>query len=167
MDLPAGLAFSPLGVVVLAGSSLANLLLRRYRWTVVAACAQFLSACGFTLMAWASPGTPYLSRILPSLLILGLGTVNFKDLGIAVADDVTSRAVEKSSFENMRAHESNMSGTRPDPVGGDTRIMRSGTPNEWLQWITSELEQKFLQGKMPSVAERYGYDLAPRQPSAG
>ncbi|WNF01213.1 sulfotransferase domain-containing protein [Streptomyces luomodiensis] len=92
---------------------------------------------------------------------------NFEDLGVTVPDDAISRAVEKSSFANMRAHESKSQAKHPDPVEGNTRIMRSGTPNEWLQWITPELERQFMKGEMPAVAERYGYDLAPQQRSAG
>ncbi|WP_327299408.1 MFS transporter [Streptomyces sp. NBC_01197] len=73
--LGAGLAFSPLGLVVLLGSSVANRLLHRYRWTVIAAGAQFVSAAGLGLLAIAGPESAYLPHILPSLLILGLGTV--------------------------------------------------------------------------------------------
>ncbi|WNF01214.1 MFS transporter [Streptomyces luomodiensis] len=73
--LAAGLAFCPLGIVVLAGSPLTKLLLRRYHWTIIASCAQFLSACGFVLLALASPSARYVPHILPGLLILGLGTV--------------------------------------------------------------------------------------------
>lgn len=73
--LSAGLAFSPLGLVVLAGSSLAGRLLRRHRWTVVAVGAQLVSAAGLGLLALAGPGSAYLPHILPGMLLLGLGTV--------------------------------------------------------------------------------------------
>ncbi|MFI0225309.1 MFS transporter [Streptomyces lydicus] len=89
--LGAGLAFSPLGVVVLLGSSLANWLLRRFRWTVVAAGAQFLSAGGLVLLALAGPGSAYLPHILPSLIILGLGTVvGAVSFNVAAGKDVSA-----------------------------------------------------------------------------
>ncbi|MFI9229911.1 MFS transporter [Streptomyces rimosus] len=73
--LVAGLAFSPLGIVVLCGSTVANRFLHRMRWTTVAGAAQLVSASGLLALAFASPDSAYLPHILPSLLVLGLGTV--------------------------------------------------------------------------------------------
>ncbi|MFF3641184.1 MFS transporter [Streptomyces sp. NPDC002564] len=90
--LIAGLAFSPLGVVVLVGSSLASRLLRRYRWTVVAAVAQFVSAAGLALLALAGRGSAYVPHILPSMLLLGLGTVvGAVAFNVAAGKDVAAR----------------------------------------------------------------------------
>lgn len=73
--LTAGLAFSPLGLVVLFGSVAAHHLLRRMRWTVVAAVAQFVSAGGLLTLSFASPDSTYLAHVLPGFVALGLGTV--------------------------------------------------------------------------------------------
>lgn len=82
------------------------------------------------------------------------------DLGIEVEKADLVRAVERSSFENMRAHEEK----HPDNSGRDpmtrTRIMRSGTPNEWQGWMTPGLYRKFSTGKIADVAHRFGYRTA-------
>ncbi|MEV0277516.1 MFS transporter [Streptomyces sp. NPDC050610] len=90
--LIAGLAFSPLGLVVLLGSSVANRLLRRCRWTLVAAGAQCASAAGLALLALAGPGSSYPLHILPSLLVLGLGTVvGAVSFNVAAGKDLPAR----------------------------------------------------------------------------
>ncbi|MEU8953143.1 MFS transporter [Streptomyces sp. NPDC048518] len=90
--LTAGLAFSPLGLVVLIGSSVANRLLRRYRWTAIAAGAQFVSAAGLGLLALAGPGSAYLPHILPSMLLLGLGTVvGAVSFNVAAGKDISAQ----------------------------------------------------------------------------
>lgn len=73
--LTAGLAFSPLGLVVLSGSALADRLLRRVPWTQVAAAAQLVSASGLVFLSFASADSTYFPHILPGFLALGLGTV--------------------------------------------------------------------------------------------
>ncbi|WP_030019681.1 MFS transporter [Streptomyces monomycini] len=103
--LGAGLAFSPLGLVVLAGSSVANRLLDRFRWTVVAAGAQFVSAVGLALLALAGPGSAYLPHILPSMLILGLGTVvGAVSFNVAAGKDISphDKGVGYGVFETAK-----------------------------------------------------------------
>ncbi|QLJ03412.1 MFS transporter [Streptomyces sp. NEAU-sy36] len=103
--LVAGLAFSPLGLVVLIGSSVANRLLRRYRWTVVASCAQFVSAVGLVLLALAGPGSAYMPHILPSMLILGLGTVvGAVSFNVAAGKDISpdDKGVGYGVFETAK-----------------------------------------------------------------
>lgn len=57
------------------GSTVANRFLRRMRWTTVAGAAQLVSASGLLALAFASPDSAHLPHILPSLLVLGLGTM--------------------------------------------------------------------------------------------
>ncbi|MCF3120441.1 MFS transporter [Streptomyces arenae] len=73
--LTAGLAFSPLGLVVLCGSALAKRLLRRVSWTRVATTAQLISAGGLLFLSFASDDSTYVAHVLPGFLVLGLGTV--------------------------------------------------------------------------------------------
>ncbi|MEN2423706.1 MFS transporter [Streptomyces rimosus] len=103
--LAAGLAFSPLGLVVLVGSSAANRLLRRFSWTAVAASAQFVSAVGLALLAVAGPGSAYLPHILPSMLILGLGTVvGAVSFNVAAGKDISAhdKGVGYGVFETAK-----------------------------------------------------------------
>ncbi|MFH8612544.1 MFS transporter [Streptomyces sp. NPDC018029] len=103
--LAAGLAFSPLGLVVLIGSSVSNRLLRRYRWTLVAASAQFVSAVALALLALAGPDSAYLPHILPSLLILGLGTVvGAVSFNVAAGKDISpdDKGVGYGVFETAK-----------------------------------------------------------------
>ncbi|WP_078898004.1 MFS transporter [Streptomyces rimosus] len=103
--LGAGLAFSPLGLVVLVGSSVADRLLHRFRWTVVAAGAQFASAVGLALLALADPESAYLPHILPSMLILGLGTVvGAVSFNVAAGKDISAhdKGVGYGVFETAK-----------------------------------------------------------------
>lgn len=90
--LVAGLAFSPLGLGVLAGSRLVAPLLRRSPWPAVVAGSQSAAAGALVWLSDASRGSGYLSHILPPLAILGtasaLSVVSFniaagKDIGPA------------------------------------------------------------------------------------
>lgn len=68
------------------------------------------------------------------------------------------RAIERSSYDSMRARE--------DVVAGDdakrprARILRSGTVEEWRTWMTPRLAEYFSGVALSAVAQRLGYDLS-------
>ncbi|GHH86349.1 hypothetical protein GCM10018793_57880 [Streptomyces sulfonofaciens] len=68
---------------------------------------------------------------------------NLQDLGISVAENVLTEAVERSSFANMRAHEEKHPDDEEKHPMIKTRIMRSGTPQEWHRWMTPTIAQRF------------------------
>ncbi|MFI0215871.1 sulfotransferase domain-containing protein [Streptomyces lydicus] len=82
---------------------------------------------------------------------------SLSDLGIDIDVTDLAPAVERSSFDSMRAHEEK----HPDNDARDpmtkTRIMRSGTPNEWQSWMTPGLHRKFSTGHIAAAARRFGY----------
>ncbi|MEV0277517.1 sulfotransferase domain-containing protein [Streptomyces sp. NPDC050610] len=88
------------------------------------------------------------------------------DLGIQVGTEDLARAVERSSFANMRAHEENHPDNKKSEPMTKTRIMRSGTPNEWHRWITPSLHRKFSSGHIAEVARRFGYQTTQAYPTA-
>ncbi|WP_030019682.1 sulfotransferase domain-containing protein [Streptomyces monomycini] len=86
---------------------------------------------------------------------------SLEDLEVDVKHADLLQAIERSSFESMRAHEEKRSGGGSDGGSGGgtrTRIMRSGTPNEWHGWMTPGLHRKFSTGKIADVARRFGYE---------
>ncbi|MFH8612545.1 sulfotransferase domain-containing protein [Streptomyces sp. NPDC018029] len=84
---------------------------------------------------------------------------SLEDLEVDVKHSDLVRAVERSSFDNMRAHEEQRSGTGDGTGATNTRIMRSGTPNEWHSWMTPSLRRKFGAGKIADVARQFGYEM--------
>ncbi|WP_030680674.1 sulfotransferase domain-containing protein [Streptomyces rimosus] len=82
---------------------------------------------------------------------------NLEDLEVDVKQADLLKAIERSSFESMRAHEEKSSATGSSGNATRTRIMRSGTPNEWHNWMTPSLHQKFSTGQIAEVAHRFGY----------
>ncbi|QLJ03413.1 sulfotransferase domain-containing protein [Streptomyces sp. NEAU-sy36] len=83
---------------------------------------------------------------------------SLEDLEVDVKESDLVRAIERSSFDTMRAHEEQRSRAKGDTSATNTRIMRSGTPNEWQGWMTPGLQQKFGTGKIAEVARRFGYE---------
>ncbi|MFF3641183.1 sulfotransferase domain-containing protein [Streptomyces sp. NPDC002564] len=81
------------------------------------------------------------------------------ELGIETDEAALVRAVEQSSFDKMRSHEEKHPDNEARAPMARTRIMRSGTPNEWQGWMTSSLRRKFATGDIADVAERFGYRL--------
>lgn len=64
-------------------------------------------------------------------------------------------AVQRSSFEAMRAHEDTVAGAADD----GHRIMRRGVVGEWVEWWTHERAQAFEAPEVRQTAQALGYDL--------
>lgn len=79
--------------------------------------------------------------------------------GLDLPDEEIARAVENSSFENMRAHEDTVAAQDRDK--GQFRIMRKGKVGEWTEWMTPDLHTYFSAPRAVSVAARFGYELNP------
>lgn len=75
------------------------------------------------------------------------------EFGVAVARSELERAVERSSFEAMRAHEVRVAGDGP-------RVNRRGKVGEWREWIDDEdLAVRFREPALVDTAARLGYQL--------
>ncbi|MFI9229910.1 sulfotransferase domain-containing protein [Streptomyces rimosus] len=83
------------------------------------------------------------------------------DLDVTVTDSDLQQAIERSSFSVMRAHEESHSSDRGKGAVSATRLMRSGTPDEWQGWITPSLQEKFAGPSVTATAQRYGYRMLP------
>ncbi|HEY0167693.1 MAG TPA: sulfotransferase domain-containing protein [Jatrophihabitans sp.] len=79
-------------------------------------------------------------------------------LGIPVDEARLAEAVEASSFEAMRSHEDQAAGQ--EPHSEQSRMMRRGKVNEWLEWMTPQLAAHFTAPDLVKVAHRLGYRLA-------
>ncbi len=75
-------------------------------------------------------------------------------------DASISGAVERSSFENMRAHEEKIvAGTAP-AAADQPMIMRRGRVDEWREWIGDPvLADRFRAAELVDVARVFGYRL--------
>jgi hypothetical protein len=80
-----------------------------------------------------------------------------RDSSVLVSDAVLCRAVERSTFEAMRAHEDRVTETEQ---GGQARVMRSGKVGGWTEWMTPSLAEYFASDHVRSVAQRFGYALS-------
>jgi MFS family permease len=88
----AGLAFGPLGAACLVGSPLTTVLLRRFHWTTVVACAQGGSVVALLVLALARPSSKYLMIFVPCLVLVGLSiTVAAVALNMAAGNGVKNR----------------------------------------------------------------------------
>ncbi|MDG4795540.1 sulfotransferase domain-containing protein [Micromonospora sp. WMMD1082] len=78
---------------------------------------------------------------------------------VSVDDGALAKAVGRSSYEAMRAHED---GVVSSHGGADAmpRIMNSGRVAGWRGWITPELSAAFANPQMDRVAAQFGYSLA-------
>lgn len=67
------------------------------------------------------------------------------------------QAVERSSFDRMRAHEEEVVG---DTGGNPHMIMRRGQIDEWREWFgDNELSNRFRAPRMIEMAARFGYKI--------
>jgi hypothetical protein len=80
-------------------------------------------------------------------------------LELDVAPEVVERAVERSSFESMRAHEEKVVRTLSEKDAPDLRMMRRGKVDEWQEWLTPELAPYFSDPELVAVAAELGYSL--------
>lgn len=78
--------------------------------------------------------------------------------GISVDTAQVAAAVERSDFSAMREHERAQQQARGG-TGEGGRIMRRGKPNEWLEWMTPSLSERFREKRIASVAADFGYRL--------
>ncbi|ANZ39677.1 hypothetical protein BBK82_30175 [Lentzea guizhouensis] len=75
-------------------------------------------------------------------------------LGLDTGRAAVERAVERSSFEKMRAHEEKVAG------GSTAMIMRRGQVDEWREWFgDNELSDRFRAPHMIETAARFGYRI--------
>lgn len=80
------------------------------------------------------------------------------DTGVHVATEDVVLAVERSSFDAMRANEA--AATRHDPNEREARIMRSGSVDGWKTWMTPRIARHFASREVIDVAKSFGYDLS-------
>jgi hypothetical protein len=80
--------------------------------------------------------------------------------GVKVSAVEVGAAVDRSSYEKMRAHEDEVA--RFDRDKTQARLMRRGKIGEWRDWITPDLRTYFADDQVRSVARRLGYTLADR-----
>jgi len=79
-----------------------------------------------------------------------------RSVGLAPGDEELRRALERSSFEAMRAHEDAVAGSdRSRPA--QARMMRRGKVDGWTEWMTPELAECFSGDAVHAVAARFGY----------
>lgn len=78
--------------------------------------------------------------------------------GVEVDDETLELAVERSSYEAMRAHEDAvLAGTSP---GRPTQQnMRRGKVGEWAEWMTPRLAELFAKEDVRNIAGRLGYSV--------
>jgi hypothetical protein len=89
--LRAGAAFAPLGIAAFVASPLVTRILAGREWALVAFAAQTMCAVGLAVLATAQRGT-YLGRVLPGLVLLGLGiAVAAVTFNLAAGERVTGR----------------------------------------------------------------------------
>ncbi|HUQ60614.1 sulfotransferase domain-containing protein [Lentzea sp.] len=79
-------------------------------------------------------------------------------LGLIADRAAVERAVERSSFERMRAHEEEVAG---DTGENPPMIMRRGQVGEWREWFgDNELSDRFRVPHMIEAAARFGYRIS-------
>ncbi len=82
------------------------------------------------------------------------------ELELEVSAERIERAVERSSFESMRAHEDRIAAQMTEVEAPDLRMIRRGKVNEWQEWLTPELtEAWFSDPELIAVAAELGYAL--------
>lgn len=137
--------------------------------------AQFLAGPGFDglppVSAWARLYRRWLD-VAPQLRHFAV--VHFADLKtrpveavtdllaaleLEVAPERIERAVQRSSFETMRAHEDRIVTELSEADAPDLRMIRRGKVNEWREWLTPELAQWFRDPELIAVAAELGYAL--------
>jgi hypothetical protein len=83
-----------------------------------------------------------------------------RSLGVPRPEASVSRAVERSSYENMRAHEERI--VAEQAGDGAPMLMRRGKVEEWREWFDDPaLAARFGQSELVEVAGLFGYRLGP------
>jgi len=84
-----------------------------------------------------------------------------RSFGVPKPEASINRAVERSSFEHMRAHEERIVAGQADAsAAGQSMLMRRGKVNEWREWFDdSALAARFLGPDLVEVASLFGYRL--------
>lgn len=90
---------------------------------------------------------------------VGAITDMLAQLELTVDPETIARAVDRSSFESMRAHEDRIVTTLAESDAPELRMIRRGKVNEWREWFTPELARRFADAELIAVAEDLGYDL--------
>jgi hypothetical protein len=80
-------------------------------------------------------------------------------LELPVSPETITRAVDRSSFESMRAHEDKVATTLAESDAPDLRMMRRGKVNEWREWFTPDLARRFADDELIRVADQLGFHL--------
>jgi hypothetical protein len=80
------------------------------------------------------------------------------ELDLEVSPDRIARAVERSSFESMRAYEDKVAAGLGDGAP-ELRMMRRGKVNEWQEWFTPEIAGRFADAELIAVARELGHLL--------
>jgi Sulfotransferase domain len=143
--------------------------------TAPASFAEFLEGSGISgtppVRAWTDV---YRSWLDVRTAVRRFAVLHFADLKTRPTEAVTellatlelevdpatiARAVERSSFETMRAHEDRIAPTLPEADGPDLRMMRRGKVNEWQEWFTSQMERYFCDADLITVARQLGYAM--------
>jgi Sulfotransferase domain len=81
----------------------------------------------------------------------------FETIELDVPEEELRRAIERSSYDAMRANEDAVAASDSDRP--KERIMRRGKVGEWEEWMTPELARCFSGDEVRSVARRFGYSL--------
>lgn len=85
-----------------------------------------------------------------------------RELGVPRPVSSIRRAVERSSYENMRAHEERIVGTAGNHTAAAPMIMRRGKVNEWREWFGDPaLAARFQLPELVELATGFGYHLGP------
>lgn len=80
-------------------------------------------------------------------------------LELPVEQATIARAVERSSFESMRAHEDKVATTLAESDAPDLRMMRRGKVNEWREWYTPDFARHFSDEDLIHLADELGFHL--------
>ncbi|QKV97189.1 sulfotransferase domain-containing protein [Streptomyces sp. NA02950] len=84
--------------------------------------------------------------------------------GLTRSPEAVARAVERSDYVRMRAHEDRVAAQGVQDRGSagcPPRIMRRGKVGEWREWYGDEtLAARFRHPELVTVASRFGYQLA-------
>ncbi len=80
-----------------------------------------------------------------------------RTVDLDVGEDELNAAIERSSYDAMRAHEDAMA--RNDVSRPAARIMRKGKVDEWKSWMTPTLAEQFDDERLRAVAWQFGYTV--------
>jgi hypothetical protein len=82
-----------------------------------------------------------------------------RSFDIPVTETELQQAIDRSSFDAMRAHEDAILARQPDGRP-QARLMRRGVVGEWREWMTPELQSSFGSEALIAAAARFGYHIS-------